>query len=79
LVHADRLAEKQIRSLHGILSRLQRFATDIGFEVPSIEPTTAARLYGGRVEERSLGPLGGARLGRIGLDEWLRRSRTRAA
>jgi energy-coupling factor transporter ATP-binding protein EcfA2 len=26
LVHADRLAETQIRSLHGILSRLQRFA-----------------------------------------------------
>src|SRR5262249_25509581 len=33
-------------------------------------------LYGGgRVEERSLVPLGEARLGRIGLDEWLRRSR----
>ena len=29
----------------------------------------------GRVEERSLVPLGEARLGRIGLDEWLRRSR----
>ena len=26
-------------------------------------------------EERSLVPLGEARLGRIGLDEWLRRSR----
>jgi uncharacterized protein YbjT (DUF2867 family) len=34
-----------------------------------------ARLYGGRVEERSLVPLGEARLGRVGLDEWLRRSR----
>jgi uncharacterized protein YbjT (DUF2867 family) len=33
-----------------------------------------ARFYGGRVEERSLVPLGDARLGRIGLDEWLRRS-----
>jgi uncharacterized protein YbjT (DUF2867 family) len=33
-----------------------------------------ARYYGGRVEERSLVPLGGARLGRIGFDEWLRRS-----
>src|SRR5204862_1057986 len=33
-----------------------------------------ARYYGGRVEERSLVPLGEARLGRIGLDEWLRRS-----
>ena len=34
-----------------------------------------ARYWGGRVEERSLVPLGEARLGRIGLDEWVRRSR----
>ena len=33
-----------------------------------------ARYFGGRVEARSLVPLGEARLGRIGLDEWLRRS-----
>jgi uncharacterized protein YbjT (DUF2867 family) len=33
-----------------------------------------ARYWGGRVEERSLVPLGESRLGRIGLDEWLRRS-----
>src|SRR3954447_18708934 len=37
-----------------------------------------ARYWGGRVEERSLVPLGEARLGRIGLDEWLRRSRAAA-
>src|ERR1700746_2672040 len=37
-----------------------------------------ARYFGGRVEERSLVPLGEARLGHIGLDEWLRRSQTRA-
>ncbi|HZA02228.1 MAG TPA: SDR family oxidoreductase [Hyphomicrobiaceae bacterium] len=37
-----------------------------------------ARYYGGRVEERSLVPLGQARLGRIGFDEWLRRSHARA-
>jgi uncharacterized protein YbjT (DUF2867 family) len=37
-----------------------------------------ARYFGGRVEERSLVPLGEARLGRIGLDEWLRRSPARA-
>ena len=37
-----------------------------------------AGYYGGRVEERSLVPLGEARLGRIGLDEWLRRSRPAA-
>ena len=33
-----------------------------------------ARYFGGRVEERSLVPLGEARLGRVGFDEWLRRS-----
>jgi uncharacterized protein YbjT (DUF2867 family) len=33
----------------------------------------AARYWGGRVEERSLVPLGEARLGHFGLDEWLRR------
>jgi uncharacterized protein YbjT (DUF2867 family) len=33
-----------------------------------------ARYFGGRVEELSLVPLGDARLGRISLDEWLRRS-----
>jgi uncharacterized protein YbjT (DUF2867 family) len=37
-----------------------------------------ARYFGGRVEEHSLVPLGEARLGRIGLDEWLRRSQGRA-
>jgi len=37
-----------------------------------------AGYFGGRVEERSLVPLGEARLGRIGLDEWLRRSQTKA-
>ncbi|MET1025665.1 MAG: SDR family oxidoreductase [Dongiaceae bacterium] len=37
-----------------------------------------ARYFGGRVEEHSLVPLGEARLGRIGLDEWLRRSQAKA-
>jgi uncharacterized protein YbjT (DUF2867 family) len=37
-----------------------------------------ARYWGGRVEERSLVPLGEARLGHIGLEEWLRRSQARA-
>ena len=36
-----------------------------------------ARYWGGRVEERSLVPLGEARLGRIHLDEWLRSSQPR--
>jgi uncharacterized protein YbjT (DUF2867 family) len=37
-----------------------------------------ARYWGSRVEERSLVPLGEVRLGRIGLDEWLRRSQAAA-
>ncbi|MDW3687587.1 SDR family oxidoreductase [Cupriavidus sp. CV2] len=35
-----------------------------------------ARYFGGRVEEHSLVPLGETRLGSIGMDEWIRRSRT---
>jgi uncharacterized protein YbjT (DUF2867 family) len=34
-----------------------------------------ARYFGGRVEAHTLVPLGEARLGRIGFDDWLRRSR----
>ena len=37
-----------------------------------------ALYWGGRVEEHSLVPLGEARLGHIGLNEWLRRSRAAA-
>ena len=37
-----------------------------------------ARYWGGRVEEHSLVPLGEARLGHIGLDQWLRHSRAGA-
>jgi uncharacterized protein YbjT (DUF2867 family) len=38
-----------------------------------------AKYWGGQVEERSLVPLGEARLGRIGLDEWLRAHRKEPA
>src|SRR6202035_6189879 len=38
----------------------------------------AVGYWCGRVEERSLVPVGEARLGHIGLDEWLRRSPARA-
>lgn len=42
-------------------------------------PDPDARYFGGRVEERSLVPLGEARLGAISLDEWaVRRSRAKA-
>ena len=37
-----------------------------------------ARYFGGLVGEHSLVPLGEARLGRIGFDEWFRRSRAAA-
>ncbi len=37
-----------------------------------------ALYFGGRVEQHSLVPLGEARLGRIALDEWLRRSQAAA-
>ncbi|NRO98096.1 NAD(P)H-binding protein [Paraburkholderia sp. NMBU_R16] len=37
-----------------------------------------ARYFGGMVEELSLVPLGEARLGRVGFDEWLRSSEVRA-
>lgn len=40
------------------------------------DPT--ARYFGGLVEEYSLVPLGEARLGHIGFDEWLRHSRAAA-
>ena len=37
-----------------------------------------ARYFGGVVRERSLVPLGKARLGRIRLDDWFRRSQSPA-
>src|SRR4029450_5281019 len=37
-----------------------------------------ARYWGGLVEERSLVPLGEARLGHIGLDDWLQRAQAKA-
>jgi uncharacterized protein YbjT (DUF2867 family) len=39
---------------------------------------SSARYFGGLVEDRSLVPLGQARLGRIGFDDWLRRSQAKA-
>jgi uncharacterized protein YbjT (DUF2867 family) len=53
-----------------------RYLKAVGDPREVVDP--AARYYGGRIEERSLVPLGEARLGRIGFDEWLRRSQARA-
>jgi uncharacterized protein YbjT (DUF2867 family) len=50
-----------------------RYLTAVG-DPRQVVSDPEARYFGGRVEEHSLVPLGEARLGRIGLDEWLRRS-----
>jgi uncharacterized protein YbjT (DUF2867 family) len=57
-----------------IIARYQK-AVDDPREVVS-DPE--ARYWGGRVDEHSLVPLGEARLGRTGFDEWLRRSQAAA-
>jgi len=54
-----------------------RYLTAIG-DPRDVVRDPEARYFGGRVEELSLVPLGEARLGRIGFDEWLRRSRPKA-
>ena len=50
-----------------------RYLKDVG-DPREVVSDPSARYYGGRLEEFSLVPLGEARLGRIDLDEWLRRS-----
>jgi uncharacterized protein YbjT (DUF2867 family) len=50
-----------------------RYLKAIGDPRPVVRDPEA-RYFGGRVEERSLVPLGEAWLGRIGLDDWLRRA-----
>ncbi|OJB34097.1 NmrA family transcriptional regulator [Burkholderia ubonensis] len=50
-----------------------RYLKSVG-DARSVVTDRDARYYGGRVEETSLVPLGPARLGRIGLDQWLARS-----
>jgi uncharacterized protein YbjT (DUF2867 family) len=54
-----------------------RYLTAVG-DPRKVVSDPEARYYGGRVEECSLVPLGEARLGRIDLGEWLRRSRAAA-
>jgi len=54
-----------------------RYLTAVG-DPREVARDPMAPYWGSRVEEHSLVPLGEARLGRIGLDEWLRRSRAGA-
>src|SRR5262245_29343034 len=54
-----------------------RYLTAIG-DPRKVVSDPAAGYWGGRVEEQSLVPLGEVRLGRIGFDEWLRRSQAKA-
>lgn len=54
-----------------------RYLKAVG-DVRQVVSDPEARYFGGRVEERSLVPLGEARLGRIGFDEWFRRSQASA-
>jgi uncharacterized protein YbjT (DUF2867 family) len=56
---------------------IARYLKAVGDPRPVVSDPKA-RYYGGRVEEHSLVPLGEARLSRIGLDEWLRRSQAAA-
>jgi uncharacterized protein YbjT (DUF2867 family) len=53
---------------------LARYLQAVG-DPRAVVSDAEARYWGGRVEERSLVPLGEARLGRIGFGEWLRRSK----
>lgn len=48
-----------------------RYLKAVGDPRPVVRDSNA-RYFGGRVEEQSLVPLGEARLGHIGLDEWMR-------
>jgi uncharacterized protein YbjT (DUF2867 family) len=56
---------------------ISRFLKAIG-DPRGVVSDPEAQYFGGLVGERSLVPLGEARLGRIGFDEWLRRSQAAA-
>jgi uncharacterized protein YbjT (DUF2867 family) len=49
---------------------IARYLTSVG-DARRVVTDRDARYYGGLVEELSLVPLGDARIGRVGLDEWL--------
>jgi len=84
LIEASRIPYTIIRStqflefLGGIAAEsVARYLKAVG-DPREVVRDPEARYWGGRVEERSLVPWGEARLGRIGLDEWLRRSQSKA-
>jgi uncharacterized protein YbjT (DUF2867 family) len=52
---------------------IARYLKAVG-DVRQVVRDPGARYWGGLVDDRSLVPLGEARLGRITLDEWVRRS-----
>jgi uncharacterized protein YbjT (DUF2867 family) len=54
-----------------------RYLTAIG-DPRKVVPDSEARYFGGRLDEKSLVPLDEARLGRLDLETWLRRSRNEA-
>jgi uncharacterized protein YbjT (DUF2867 family) len=56
---------------------IARYLKAVG-DVRQVVGDPSARYWGGRVEELSLVPLGEARLGRITLDEWVRRAKAAA-
>ncbi|MGN6808918.1 MAG: SDR family oxidoreductase [Trinickia sp.] len=56
---------------------IARYLKAVG-DVREVVRDPEARYFGGVVEERSLVPLGEARLGRIGFDEWCRSAQVRA-
>jgi len=56
---------------------IARYLGDVG-DGRKVVRDPEARYFGGRVEQHSLVPLGETRLGRIGLDQWIRRSRAKA-
>jgi uncharacterized protein YbjT (DUF2867 family) len=51
-----------------------RYVKARGLAMREVTSDPEARYFGGRLEERSLVPLGEARLGRIDMNEWLRHS-----
>jgi uncharacterized protein YbjT (DUF2867 family) len=68
------IAGPERASFNKIIARYLKAAGDPRKVVSDPE----ARYWGGRVGEHSLVPLGEARLGRIGFEEWFRRSKAAA-